>query len=346
MKVRKLTAIILYCSWLITDVACADIAYIAPVTIAAKTGAIFSNPAPLANDLDVYLTNANVQIKLSIPYKDVLLAEVEAEFVVNRSGSDRDVLQFLTAFPVCHYRHPFLTIDGFEVTVDGRYPTMVLRKTERVGYSFTSYDVSCDSPMYGSLPEHMSLPPLTKRWEEWEECCEPGGGGSGFPGVERLPQERVTLPDGSHYEYCYVWLIELEPGAQSRVVVNYTCIIPEQENIWQVENQYVYGGSESQLAHMTLNIPESFYHKVGPGSFFFFSYILQSGTTWQGPIGSETIRLTADNSVFLDRAILDIPVDIKLEPNELLIQISETDPDYDLILAIPAIRKERCLWFH
>ena len=342
---KKSIAIILCCGWLITNTTLADIAYLAPVTIAAKTGAIFSNPAPLENDLDVCLTNANVQIRLSIPYKDELLAEVEAEFVVSRSGSDRDVLQFLTAFPVCHYRHPFFKIYGFEVSVDGRSPVMVLRKTERVGYSFPSYDVSCDSPIYGNLPENMSLPPLAKQWEEWKACCEPGTG-RGFPGVDHLPPQRVILPDGSHCEYCYVWLMELEPGAQSRVVVNYACIIPEQANIWQVENQYVYGGSESQLAHMTLNIPESFYQKVGPGSFFFFSYILQSGATWQGHIGSESIRLIADNTVFLDRAILDIPVDIKHEPHELLIQISDTDPDYDLILAIPALRKERCFWFH
>jgi hypothetical protein len=328
--------IIVCCGCLIARLASADIMMAGPVTVAAKTGSVFSNPSLMHRDLGVSLADADVQINLSAPDADALVAVVEAKFLMKRYAGDLGPVQFLAAFPICHYRHPFLTLDDFAVFVDGKSPPMVIRKTESVGYPVWTRNVVCDSPVNGELPDTMRLPSLAKREQEWQAKW---GTGSRAYGASRWNltnlTETVTLPDGSHWEYCYVWLMKLEQGGQSKVTVRYSCKIPRQENVWRVENQLGHRGERSPRAKMAHNIPESFYHKVGAGDFFFFSYLLRSGATWHGPIGSERIRIVSTDAIPLDRAILDVPVEVQTHPHEIVVQISKQDPDFDLILAIP-----------
>ena len=89
--------------------------------------------------------------------------------------------------------------------------------------------------------------------------------------------------------------------------------------------------------------------------YFFFDYVLLSGATWDGPIGRETIELSAEPALRLDLSqILVVPRSpVGFRPRGLPIDggewsetmvldgirrwvIEKTKPDSDLLLAIPA----------
>jgi hypothetical protein len=226
------------------------------------SGSVFSNPGVVAvSELEskISLKSAGVDIQISKGENDTLVARCKADFLLSnldKEGKTRG--EILVAFPVSGLNSEVVTTSDFQVTVDGLKPALVLRR----GIQVSKRDYALrDTAIYGQFDARFHP---AKSEIDWG----------------------VRLMDKSIYRDSYLWTQSVKPAGESNVCVSYTVTLKPQSISYF--KSYHREDADSDL------IPFSDIQVASSGDsdrFYFFDYILLSGSTWHGPIESEIIRV-------------------------------------------------------
>lgn len=285
------------------------------------SGGIFSNPG-LTKTPDpipkVQMKSAEVTIRLRRSDSNQLAADCSADFLLEDQGpASTENHKYLVGFPVSGLSTKIVSITSFSVTVDGQQPATVFRRTIVV----SKWEAHLlDAAVFGQLEARFQPDPKKRDWG-------------------------ITLADDSVYRGAYVWEQRTTPGKTTQVHVKYSVILLPQS----IHYSKTYARSEGDnevIPFRDLNIDK------WNDQYYFFDYILMSGSTWDGPIGHETITLTADPSLHLSMFATEegprSPVGYHPHKTDFGGEIGMTPmkeyrkweisgkPDWDLLISIPA----------
>ena len=235
-----------------------------------KSGAAFANIGALTGDVaaeSVAMKSADVTIHLKRGEGDALVAECEAKFLLaDERDANATALEFLAAFPVTGLRSGVVAVKSFRVEIDGEQPATVLRRAIEV--SRRDWKVE-DMPIHGQLDARFR--------SEYRH--------------EIFLDPRLKL-GASAYLAAYAWPMRIRPQQTTSVKVSYVVeLMPQTVNY--TKSYETAPGDEDVIPFADLQISEP------KSRHYFFDYILVSGSTWRGPIGSETIKLRWDASLGL-----------------------------------------------
>ena len=225
-----------------------------------SSGPGFSNLGAITKEtVTTALTSADVLIELQGRKGDDLTATCTAVFDLDTdSGLPKAGQTVLVAFPVTGLSSDAVEIAGFEVIVDG------VRKTGLKG-SYIRLFSGNDTPN-----EFKKLLPMEGNPKTFDFF-----GYSLYGGASATD----TVLQG------YAWSQEFAPGKHCRVQIKYLLTLHAQSLAYA--KKMLHGQSFNVIPFDAMWAGES-----GQKAFF-FDYILRSGGTWKGPIGRETVTLTA-----------------------------------------------------
>ncbi len=233
------------------------------------SGSAFSNPGVVGKEnagLKVAMVSAEVKINLRRGEGDQLAADCTAVFQLeDHADTVAGEREFLVAFPVTGLSSKVVTGSNFVVEVDGGKPATVFRQT--ISISRREAELR-DTPVFGQLEERFQPRNIRDEKTGWM----PWG---------------IKLADQSVYPNAYVWVQKTTPGKKTQVKVTYTVGIRPQSI--RYSKSYNSSADDSEV------IPFADLQLAGwEGQYYFFDYVLVSGSTWDGPIGKETVTLTVD----------------------------------------------------
>ena len=239
-----------------------------------KAGSLMANPGVSQSspkNLKITLRQAEVKISLRPAGGGNLAADVTASFQLEDHASMlAGTRTFLVAFPVTGLRSQVMAVKDFRVSVDGNQPPLVLRRTVRIGYN--RYNLE-DTAVARQLDER-------------------------FAPDKEPSQTGVCLADETAYDDAYVWTQSSKPGSKTSVAVAYTAILKPQEISYSKSYQPSEDDNEV-IPFDDIEVPK------WDEKYFLFDYVLLSGATWEGPIGSEMIEFAIDPSLKLSASRID-----------------------------------------
>jgi hypothetical protein len=233
-----------------------------------KAGSLFSNPGLTQSnpsDLKIAMRQADVTIALRPAGGGNLGADVTATFLLeDLDPPSAGTRTYLVAFPVTGLRSRVMSVAGFKVLVDGVEPAIVLRRSISIGYQRVDLR---DTPVNGQLDARFSPE------------NEPDFSGTNLA-------DQTTYPDA------YAWTQTSAPGRRTTVVVTYAATLRPQGIAYS--KSYQPGDDDAEV------IPfDDMDVMRWDQKYFFFDYVLISGSTWEGPIGRESIAIRTDPSLGL-----------------------------------------------
>jgi hypothetical protein len=296
-----------------------------------KTGSGFANIGAISEEgATTTMTNAVVLVELQELKKGDIIATCTATFDLDTAPeSAQGTRSGVVAFPVTGLEDDAVTISSFAATVDGAPPAKLVTRSIRL----TPKSVDLFLP-HGSLDQ--SLKPSSK--------------GHDFLGVD-------IFNDSNRYFTAFVWPEDFHTGKHSRVQIKYDLILHPQSLSYA--KKIIHGQDMNIVPFDAMWAGES------NEKAYFFDYILRSGATWEGPIGHETVTLTAAPSLGIDfsrqgsevitfgrnvsayanddlrnsvsryRAGVDA-AGIKRGANSLVWEIDNEKPQQDILIEIPA----------
>ena len=227
------------------------------------TGSIGSLPAALepASGNALTLISAKVKIRIARGTGEELLALCSAKFVIHdERAANAGEQDCQMAFPVTGLNAKIVTTDDFSVHYDNdqNKPSPISRHPiviwVRPGRKPLTFDPT--GQMEGAI----------------------------FP---EAPTPFIRLPPASIvYRDAYLWHMKSSPGSTNILDVTYTAHLRPQS--LQYSKAYAHR-VDTEVIPFDFN-PASQWDK----RYYFFDYILVSGSTWNGPIGHETVEITVD----------------------------------------------------
>lgn len=221
------------------------------------------------------MASAEVKVRLRKGDGDQLAADCVAEFVLeDHADKSLGKQEFLVAFPVTGLSSKIVTISNFKVQIDGKEPAMVFRQAITV----SKWEIQTkDSPIHGKFEARFSPRPATQaNFWKWG----------------------VRLADETTYRNAYAWVQMSMPGMTTRVRVTYTATLRPQK--FQYSKSYESSpGDEDVIPFAAMQVSD------WTEAYYFFDYILVSGSTWDGPIGRETIEFSADPALGLSLSTIE-----------------------------------------
>lgn len=273
------------------------------------SGSAFSNPGraiDAAQAVPVTLRSAQVDIRVSRLGPEQLQAACTATFEIENVAAKGPPTEFMVAFPVTGLAEDnrdsgALRISDFSVTVDGARPPTVRRDTVYLGYYHGRHYGPADTPVNGSLDGRFGPPPQKDAPPRLSMGSAPAAKDAPAPelvyaGYDPTPGfewQGMELADRSTYKSAYLWTQKLAPGAHQVVVVTYKLALRAQDVRYGALDRYGGDDGASTLPRekiSSLNKDQRYY---------LFDYVLKSGATWEGPIGSETITVSAEEGLDL-----------------------------------------------
>ncbi len=232
------------------------------------SGSAFSNPGLIANapaGLQVAMKTADVKIHLRPGDGETLKADVTADFELEDSSpAELNGQLYLVGFPVTGLSSKIVTIDNFAVTVDGKTPAMVLRQDI---YINRRQSKRVDEKLRGELEARFA--------PETPQSCQT----LSYAGFDQYPAS-------------YLWQQRVQTSVTFCVRVTYTLTIHPQSIIYT--RSYDRDDADGEV------IPsKNLRALLRDDRYYFFGYVLRSGATWDGPIGKETVVITADQALKL-----------------------------------------------
>lgn len=300
----KLKLVLLCTLALLAGAARADIARI-PFP-GPRSGSGFSTPGRAldpAQAVPVAMRSARVDIKLGKGEGGQLRATCRASFELEHLGAAGEPVEFMVAFPVTGLPEAFdeeraVQLASFDVSVDGTSPSIVRRSTVYVGYfqgrNYGPVDASVRGKLEGRFgpPTVVAGPTPAARAGIPEDANPPVLKHAGHP-AGSSHWRGIVLADESAYSCSYLWTQKIAPGKKQHVTVSYTLLLRPQP----VRGNTRANADGEPIGNDVLRQLDS------DRSYYFFDYVLKSGATWEGPIGRETITLTAENGIALDGAV-------------------------------------------
>jgi hypothetical protein len=234
-----------------------------------KSGAAFSNLglAAMSTDVKVAMRDARVKILLKKGEGDTILAECEANFLLeNLAPTETGPQDFLVAFPVTGLTSKVVMIDKFAVTVDGKTPPTVFRQ----GIAISRRESKLQDRVISGQLEARFAPEKSK--QQWGVC----------------------LSDKAVYPNSYAWSQHTTPGAKSKVKVTYVVTMHPQS----IHYSKSYDSANDDVEVIPFdNLEVENWNE----NYYFFDYVLVSGATWEGPIGHEIITLSISPELKLSK---------------------------------------------
>ena len=287
-------------------------------TTGPRTGSLFSNPGVVAahlSTLKVSMASADVKIFVHRGKGEELAAECDASFVLkDRSNPASGSHDFLVAFPVTGMNSKIVTVDSFSVLVEGNAPQKVFRNTVVV---VSPWETKSTDPKFSDSQ----------------------------PIAELYPEDHDTImrSDENWYRNAFVWLQTSKPGTITHVHISYTATLRPQSIYYAKAYSKTF---DDEVLPFDDN-PASKWDQ----RYYFFDYILISGSTWFGAIGKETINLTLDPELHIAAGAVESGLRRPVGSNPRLNRIEdhsrysegpenteweiEGKPSSDIVFAIP-----------
>jgi hypothetical protein len=290
-----------------------------------KSGTLFANPGIVAGapeGLKITMRTADVRIQLRAAGGGNMAADCVADFELVDVGSrPAETPPLLVAFPVTGLRSKVVAVEQFNVAIDGENPPTVLRRSITISKGQAKLE---DIPIHGQLDDRFAPQYPSRSWA-------------------------IFLTDETGYRDAYVWQQRLNSSGVSRVRVSYTVTLRPQS----IHYSKSYHPAEDDREVIPF---ENLLIDKWDDQYFFFDYVLLSGATWHGPIGLETITLSADPALRLNihrvESIQRLPADVsnRYRANTSLVQeplctiengirkweLRNEKPTCDLLLIVPA----------
>ena len=283
------------------------------------------------------MRNADVQIRLTRIKTPDVHVDVTADFQLESlAAAGERPTEFLVAFPVSRFSNTFIKLGGFQVSVDGVKPPLVLRSAVSLrGMRFSAVDYTIQGEMTGRFdPGLLSRPflpvgvkaPAGFKEHEWDlpKYAVPPPGLDPEEGWEGL-----MLKDRSVYPLAFAWVQSIAPGAHQVVRVSYSADLHVQPMRYEMRNYWSYRQDPRAFV-----IPYDKLKNLPEGDYYFFDYVLRSGATWEGNIGRESITLTAGEGLPLERLKV-IGVSGRLTGKNWTWELREAKPTDDVLVALP-----------
>jgi hypothetical protein len=229
------------------------------------SGSIGSSPSALGSPLEVPLVLVSAEVKINVKrgIGDELSADYAATFLIyDRRGTADGERDYLLAFPVTGMNSKIVTINNFSVRAyhDRNRPPAV------------SHHAIVISPLPGKSPN--SLDPSGQMEGK---LLEPNMFGSHS---SPLPICSVV------YQDAYIWHMKSSPGTTNEIHVRYSARLRPQS----IQYSKAYSHElDNEIIPFDDN-PATQWDK----RYYFFDYVLISGSTWCGPIGRETVEVSID----------------------------------------------------
>lgn len=314
----------------------ADIALV-PVR-GPRSGSAFSTPGralDVEQTVPVAMRSAVVDVKLSRMDDERLRARFSATFELEHLGSSGGPVEFMVAFPVTGLalgtgEDGSLALKAFDVSVDGGRPALVRRSTVNIGYFQGRRYGPADTSVRGAL-EGRFAPPQVRAGPVAVAIPQPGEKieipkkviVAGHP-ADTGYWNGITLADQSAYGCAYLWTQTLPPGKKQRVVVTY--------EVWLRAQPMRTGNSRDDWSDPIRS--EKLSSLDQDRAYFFFDYVLKSGATWEGPIGKETITLSAEDGISLD-GLVSVGRKPAKQGKTWVWDITNEKPTEDVLVALP-----------
>jgi hypothetical protein len=232
------------------------------------SGSVFSNPGLVDGappETKITMQSAKVHIQLSRGHAGSLVATCAAEFEMeNLSDAKAKPEAILVAFPVTGLNSKIVTISGFTVVVDGQKPAIVLRRAVTISKWKSELR---DTPVFGQLEARFAADDNKSGW--------------GIP-----------VGDSRIYRDCYIWAQSFRPATLTHITVTYSAELRPQS----IHYSKAYGREDTDgevIPFSDIDVDR------WQDAYYFFDYILISGSTWNGPIGHETIDMGVDSDLGL-----------------------------------------------
>ena len=228
------------------------------------TGSIGSSPAALQEKGDNQLALISAQVKIRIKHGsgEELLALCSAAFVIHDLRAANEGEQELQmAFPVTGMDAKIVTVGDF----------VAYYGNDRNNRPTVTRHPIVVSPASGLKPSKF----------------DPSGQMEGelYPEVAANPFVRLR-PYSIVYHDAYLWRIKSNPGSMITLHVDYVAHLRPQEI--RYSKAYLHTTDRDVIPFD--DVPASQWDK----RYYFFDYILVSGSTWQGPIERETVEVDVD----------------------------------------------------
>jgi hypothetical protein len=287
-----------------------------------------------AQNVPIAMREAKVEIRFTRDGRNALKAAVKATFQMeNQDGTSHEACEFLVGFPVSREpaengesanvtesHHP-LRVANFAVVVDGKPAPLAKRESVFIGRNYWDGQKPQDTPLQGTLAGRFAAPtfpaPNEKTWDTRVHA------GHVYP--ERY-WGGLAFADQTKYETTYVWTQKIAAGARQSVEVNYTLLLEGQKIAFL---EITTRGGEANI------LPTEKTAGLDPKKrYALFDYVLRSGATWDGPIGRETITLTADDGINLD-GLVSYGRKPRLEGKTWVWELVNEKPLEDVLVAVP-----------
>lgn len=248
--------------------------------------------------------------------RDMLQARCNAVFDLEHIEPKGKTVEFMVTFPVSGAAE---TIRQFEVKVDGQTPPLVRRSTVRLGYHLGRKFGPSDTPINGSLTGRFA-PPLILLDPSSKPAAKPWPVVAGHDPKSGGYWEGIRLEAGVSYPQAFLWTQKIGPGQHQRVEVSYALRLHAQK-IGEFPAMYGYP-------------TETFTRLDKVRKHYLLDYILRSGATWEGPIGRETIQLSAEDGIELE-ALVSVGRPPTRKGKTWVWEIVNEKPQEDLLVALP-----------
>jgi len=265
----------------------ADIQIEREVVIAPKTGRAAANIGPVNQKVHIAMTHADVDIRLgAVPAgpDEPLAVAVDAAFRLT-NDSDQS-LAITVGFPVSDSSYSSFALTAFSVRSNG-VPCSVFKRVTRYPWSVKHIHISGPKRDGGALPDYADVP-------------VDAGEAPGSKARDVFGNERIGT---SSFHNLMVWEDSFAAGETKTIEVAYTMAVPLQPN--RVQKKTVTGNHKGIWPQEANNMPADFLQTLPGGNnppdsglqaYYFFDYYLESGASWKGPIGEETITLHLDGT--------------------------------------------------
>lgn len=229
------------------------------------SGLGFSNIGAMSKDaVATALTKAAVLIELQKLEGDVLTAACTAVFELETdSGAPKEGQSLLVAFPVTGIGGEAVKITQFEVMIDGVHERELKARSIQL---FSRPEAPTMFTRSGTALEQMKVDPDT----------------IGFFGYKT---QILGDRDTDRYFEGYAWQQTFFPGRHCRIQIKYRMTLHAQSLAYA--KKYLHSQSMDVVPF------DAMWAGTSDEKAFFLDYILRSGATWKGPIGHETVVLSA-----------------------------------------------------
>ena len=288
-----------------------DLAFSREVVIAPKTGIAAANIGSVGKSYNIKMDSAVVDItveSVSSQSDSNILISICAVFLMQNVSSDE--LLLTVGFPISESCYSSFDLKNFTVVSNeeektvfhriAHYPSSVshVRQSGPDVPPETLPDAAVNGDIFGTNHARFGDVPPPSPVPSYKHSNMPVGCARRIDlepylsGTKKFSYDAYVKPGPISYTEAHnqmVWTETFTAQEERSIVVQYTIGIPKQKT--NILLRKVTSNQKGIWKEEANNVPIYFLKTLETGTYYFFDYFLTSGSSWLGPIGTETVNL-------------------------------------------------------